>query len=265
MTPYVGIAGVATPDQAAELAAQFEAAGFACGGMRMGLIGYCTTSEMLRGVQPPSPRYARLDALVAAAQVEARSCVHAIHYAPDETSPSRFVADVRALFLDTGLYASGRCRVLQLNHAAARVAPDALAHVKARMPALEVVVQVGSDDLACTARGALVERLRAFAPYTAVFLIDPSQGRGLSFEVAPLRGVLAEIRAAFPDVAPGFAGGLSPDNVATRLAAFASVLGGEVSIDVESGVRDARDQLDLARTRAFITAAANACVRSATR
>lgn len=258
MTPYVGIAGVTAPEQAVALANQFEAAGFARGGARMGLVGYCITGEMLRGAQAPSPRYARLDALVAAAQAAATFGAHAIHYVAGDAMTPSCASDLRVLFLDTGLYATGRCRVLQLNQATTLVAPDDLAQVKDAMPALEVIVQVGCDDLACTARGALAERLRAFAPYTAVFLIDPSQGRGRSFDVAPLRDVLTELRAAFPAVALGFAGGLSPDNVAARMATFASVSDGAVSVDVESGVRDARDQLDFARTGAFITAASGA-------
>jgi phosphoribosylanthranilate isomerase len=80
----------------------------------------------------------------------------------------------------------------------------------------------------------------------AVALLDRSGGRGILDGDWP-----------GPPSAPcGYAGGLTPDNVAAQLDRIAAVAGdAKVWIDAESGLRDERDRFDLRKAERFLAAA----------
>jgi hypothetical protein len=104
----------------------------------------------------------------------------------------------------------------------------------ARRGEFEYVLQAHDETMvACCAVDAEKARARCSILY------DPSGGKG----ARPLRWP----RAA-PGIRMGYAGGIGPVNVASVIAEIREVNGGgpPAWIDMEGGVRDARDRLDLA-------------------
>lgn len=88
------------------------------------------------------------------------------------------------------------------------------------------------------------------------WLFDASGGRGVVPETWPA-AARREPTDDCPDVPRlvGYAGGLSPTNIATALPAIAAAAGDSPYwIDMESGVRDADDRFDLAKCRAVCKA-----------
>jgi len=100
-----------------------------------------------------------------------------------------------------------------------------------------IVQQKGSDNIALFNATVKHWRKRPY-PHRDVIsvLLDASGGRGIDTPI--------EILDTKEKV--GYAGGINPDNVADKLTyLFENVHNGEFWIDMESGVRDADDWLDL--------------------
>jgi len=97
----------------------------------------------------------------------------------------------------------------------------------------------------------------AFPPEEDVsWLFDASGGRGVVPDAWPAAARPGPV-AASPEVPRlvGYAGGLSPTNIATALPLIAAAAGDSPYwIDMESGVRDADDRFDLAKCRAVCEA-----------
>lgn len=85
-------------------------------------------------------------------------------------------------------------------------------------------------------------------------LYDPSGGQGLAFDPQSAIATALELRRAFPELNLGIAGGLSPDNVAANVGTVWRE-DPMVSIDVESRVRTADDDLDISLAARFISGA----------
>lgn len=104
--------------------------------------------------------------------------------------------------------------------------------------------------------GACAADARARTDVPCSVLFDPSGGRGARATEWP---------AAPAGVCMGYAGGISPANVATVLGEIREANGGRwpAWIDMESGVRDAGDQLDLAAVRQVLEAVARVCAEGA--
>jgi len=97
---------------------------------------------------------------------------------------------------------------------------------------------------------------RARAPFVRCsILFDPSGGTGSRATKWP---------PAPNAVRTGYAGGISPANAAAVLGELREVHGGRLPawIDMESGVRDARDRLDLAAVREVLEAVELICAEA---
>lgn len=256
MTPFVGIAGVDTGDDASQVARQFLAAGFSRASGRMGAIGYCVTGEMMGGRPPPSRRYVDPRQFAAALAPDQSFGSNVLHFLPLAEAGDTCVAQIEALLVGTGVHASGNCRVVQINYASERVSPEALRRLKQRLPGLEIIVQVGRRDLTQRSPAELVAHLGPFATVADMLLVDPSQGQGRAFDRDAVQERVDAIVDAYPDIALGFAGGLDPDNVISKLSEFAALARRPFAIDVESGVRDHDDRLSLEKTRRFLAGVA---------
>ncbi|MCE7886308.1 MAG: hypothetical protein DYH13_02235 [Alphaproteobacteria bacterium PRO2] len=259
MKPYIGIAGVTTRDQGETLTGQFYTNAVGVGGRgHYGLIGYCLTSEMINADgKITDPRYIGLDDLriLNPKQPFGRN---AIHYSPNPENPDKFfIPDLVNIFMGKGseIYKSTAGKVLQLNRAF-NVSADLLESVKHKkdgmFPDLEIIFQAGPGDITEMTPDELIARLRPYEKYISGILLDSSCGTGRKMDVRAFAPHIAALEKAFPDRMLVFAGGLNPENVAAQIAALSRVTTRPFSIDVEIGVRNERDELDLAKTETFI-------------
>lgn len=261
MRPYVGISGVTDPRQARAVAQQFRDAGFSPESAYQGLIGYCVTAASMAGAEPPAPRYADPDRLDVSLIPDLDIGANILHFVPPKNDDALCVKYLSQLLLETGLYEKKLCRMVQINYGTEYVTPHALHAIKQRMPDLEIVLQVGRRDLAERTTRDLLVQLAGYASFTSLFLIDPSQGRGVSFDAEGVRPVVSAIQSRFPTIPLGFAGGLTPGNLGEHFRGFSSLTAELFSIDVESGVRNEADSLCMEKTAGFISQAASLFLR----
>ena len=268
MKPYIGIAGVTTRQQTKAITGQFYSNAVGTGGNgHYGLMGYCLTSEMINGHDDRTdPRYIKLDDLYVL-NFKQPFGRNAIHYSPHPEAPDDyFTGDLYSIFMGKGseIYKSGAGRVLQINRAF-NVSPDLLANIKdpedGMSPALEVIFQLGPDKITDMTPGELVARLDPYSKNISAILLDSSFGTGRKMNVQSFAPYIKALEKVFPDKILVFAGGLNPENVADQISALSQVTTRPFSIDVESGVRNERDELDLYKTEAFIQRAAEEFIK----
>jgi hypothetical protein len=84
---------------------------------------------------------------------------------------------------------------------------------------------------------------RSIGYRSASVLFDPSGGRGIESSQWPVPPYLVRM---------GYAGGIKPENVVDVIRDNIGQVDSPFWIDMESGVRDANDQFDLARVRAVL-------------
>lgn len=85
-------------------------------------------------------------------------------------------------------------------------------------------------------------------------LFDLSGGRGEPLDMEKAKEAKEIAKKRFPKIGFGIAGGLTPDSVQEIISA----IGTDVSIDVESGVRDADDQLVIEKANLYLANAQKA-------
>lgn len=253
MKPYVGITGVTTREQSSRIADQFQSAGFSNRGRYQGMIGYLSDWSFIRKGEPLSDpkRYAAISDLPDIFDPTQEFGANAVHFLPEPHDSDALMRDLDTLFISNGVYERGLSKVVQINRATQIVNPAVLARVIDLMPELVIICQVGREDLQGSVE-ALIAKLANFAPYTDVFLVDPSQGQGREIETDRFIDVFTVLRDTFPHVQIAVAGGISGDNVADKLDGFSRIIGQPFSIDMESGARDEYDELDLSKTRLYI-------------
>jgi phosphoribosylanthranilate isomerase len=263
MKPYIGIAGITSREQGKALTDQFHTNAVGVGGRGYyGLIGYCLTSEMINADgKITNQRYIGLDDLkiLNPKQPFGRN---AIHYSPHPKNPDKFfIPDLINIFMgkNSEIYKSTAGKVLQINRAF-NISADLLESVKHKkdgmFPDLEIIFQAGPGDITKMIPDELIARLRPYEKYISGILLDSSFGTGRKMDVRAFAPYIAALEKAFPDKILVFAGGLNPENAAAQIAALSRVTSRPFSIDVESGVRNEADELDLAKTETFIRRAA---------
>jgi phosphoribosylanthranilate isomerase len=148
---------------------------------------------------------------------------------------------------------------LQINRAF-NISADLLAPVKHKkdgmFPDLEIIFQAGPGDITEMTPDELIARLRPYEKYISGILLDSSFGTGRKMDVRAFAPYIKALEKAFPDKILVFARGLNPENAAAQIAALSRVTSRPFSIDVESGVRNEEDELDLYKTETFIRRAA---------
>ncbi|MBP7721719.1 MAG: hypothetical protein KA155_04190 [Alphaproteobacteria bacterium] len=259
MKPYIGIAGVTTRQQTKAITGQFYSNAVGTGGNgHYGLMGYCLTSEMINGHDDRTdPRYIKLDDLYVL-NFKQPFGRNAIHYSPHPEAPDDyFTGDLYSIFMGKGseIYKSGAGRVLQINRAF-NVSAASMSVAKEMLPSLTIIFQLGPDKIMEMRPDELVSRIAPYSPNIHAILLDSSYGTGSKMDTKKLVPYVAALEKVFPSKILVFAGGLNPENVAEQISALSQVTTRPFSIDVESGVRNERGELDLYKTEAFIQRAA---------
>ena len=129
-----------------------------------------------------------------------------------------------------------------------------LQRIKEKYPNKEIIMQYSDDFITMNTYDAL-DSLNQYIKYVDNILIDPSRGRGLEIKIDEAIKHYNLIHNAFHHIKIGFAGGFNPNNIETYTTKFNSNIGQKTySTDVESGVRDQYDRLDLTLFEKYLTA-----------
>ncbi len=166
-----------------------------------------------------------------------------VHFQPTEQSK---LLDEMSYFQDL---IGERCHGFQLN--TAWPDPRTIETYKIRFGQKTIVLQINSKAMDEVRRSPteLTTRLKAYADLANYALIDPSAGRGRSFDLDFAAECFSSIRGILPDLGLGVAGGLAPDNLNRLRPLLANY---RFSIDVETGVRRySNDEFDVSKAVSF--------------
>lgn len=145
---------------------------------------------------------------------------------------------IRSLF--EGIYQENLCRALQLNVVWPPL--DEMKKIKETFPKMEIVLQVSRSMLG-EAVAHTTKQIVCYRDYVAHVLVDPLGGRGLAFNADEAGALYHTLHEAMPQTTIGFAGGLTGENVASRVEEIRAKTGtSDFSIDAEGGLRDKRSQ-----------------------
>lgn len=235
--PYVGVAGVTTRKQANAVLAAIPS-----GFPRRVAIGVLASAKTLAGgdcnARSPAPGD------IAAIFPNDVRALNLVHYF------TRTIGEGLSHELAHALSVGGsNCNGLQIN-----VAWPEVRQLRSFLDGLSrtprVVLQIGPAALDVVnhdpQRTADILSHYVDGGVISDVLLDGSGGTGRPIGFARIADFAAVLRAAYPDLGIAIAGGLSPHHLPDR-----ALLRG-VSIDAESGVRDASDALDNGKVRAFL-------------
>ena len=234
---YVGVAGITTRAQADAVLAALPV-----GFPRRVAIGVLASAKTLAGgernARSPAP-----DDIAGIFPSDERA-INLVHYF------TRTTGDGLASELHAARGVGGHhCHGLQINIAW----PDPIelrAFASSTTRCARIVLQLGPAALEAVSFDAegIADRLVPYMDSGVIddVLLDASGGVGRPMSLPWISECVAVIREAFPELGITIAGGLSPVCLPER-ALLASV-----SIDVESGVRDAFDALHPGKVRAFL-------------
>jgi len=230
LNPYIGITGFTTPEQVEYLLQHMTP------GKRRLMVGVLVSDKTLAGIPVRYPR--RNPTPDAIRDIFRPGCLNLAHYHTGDRHAD-LLALARRLRLTPG-------QGLQLNIAW----PDPERVRALHREGYVVVLQVGPAALSELVDLADLERrLAGYGSAVDYVLVDLSAGEGVRLNPERTATLLQAVSRAVPHAGPVVAGGLGP---ALRLESLRDLLRGPaaayrdgISIDAESGVRDAADALDL--------------------
>ncbi len=257
MKPYIGISCITSVVEAEFVAKIFLQNGFSKKANYQGAIGYAITWKILRKKHSTNTRYVSVENLFSTMSQNTDFGMNVVHFVPEPNTHSQFIDDMKALFLQTGIYNNAICRNLQLNYASS-ISSDALKEVKHIFPDLKIIFQIGYEEIYTKHADNFIKNLQSYAPCIDAVLIDPSQGTGTGIELdtVHISSLLKKLQMQFSKLQIGFAGGLKVSNLEKNLKKFSQLTNNFFSFDIESGVRSAEDDtLNLISVDEFIKSA----------
>lgn len=241
IVPYTGITGVmAKEDVRAVLDARSPWS------KRKIMIGVLASSKTINGELNGQPdRYPTPEQMGSIFEDHSKA-LNLVHFSTKD--PGVLFEDMVKAFTLAGPY----CHGLQLNIAW----PDskAIEHFRIKAYPATIVLQIGARAFETIEHSPqkLADKIdKEYKYFIDYVLLDPSGGMGKPLDPEDLRGYLRALGEKEMSVGLGVAGGLSPSTLYDLLFPLATDFP-DLSIDVETGVRDENDRLDTNLAISFI-------------
>lgn len=250
--PYIGVTGIATPEEARFLSQAFDRH---LPASHQGMAGVLVSSRTLSGANEKVEKYPPLDSIPAIFAETKAAAFNTIHFRTKQ--PESLVEDVTRLFDHNHLYDARIATGIQLN----MLWPDPahLDQIKNRMPDLQIVLQLGTRALNQSSRMDIANSLTEYADLVDYVLLDPSGGIGRPFDTDDLVPYFQTSRHMLPGQPIIFAGGFNNLNVTSRLTyLYNRIQTTDFGIDAEGGLRVDRagkvhgGTLSLDRTESYV-------------
>lgn len=242
-TPYVGVTGFTSPEEVNAVLNEVPV----CTALHLIMVGVLVSAKTLRGGAPKHPeRYPDPERL---SEIFPNPRVY-----PDVLNLIHFnTNDAQTLLHDmcwARELAGDACHGFQLNMP--WPALNTLEIFKQQYPSTTIVLQCGAKALDAVNHDPvlLADKVRRYENVAEYVLIDPSGGEGKEFNHAFVSVAFREIARHTPAMGLGIAGGLRSETVYRRVVPFMQQY--NCSVDVEQGVRDADDHLNVERVRQYI-------------
>lgn len=232
--PYISVTGVTTLQEA-----QVVAQTFGCclppESNHQGAVGYLANSYTLDGSNRRPTKFPDINDLPLLLSQTHNVALNTIHYNTKDRNTLPW--QVRKLFGQNYIYRDDLCRALQLN-----VRWPDLSHVeaiKSALPDLKIILPLTPRILGRQTREEIADSLRPYENFIDFILIDPSGGKGITFEASWVAPYFRLLKYDFPEKQIIVAGGFNEGNVTPRLAQITyALMSDQFGIDAESGLRE---------------------------
>lgn len=285
--PYISISGVTSSEEIECIADAFARSGFA-GSDYQPTVGFLMSRSSLSkpssNKKPKRDRrtikLAELPELLHATNKASLQTV--IHYSTYYTEYSKkeyskkdestLIESLKSIFNYEEIFANGLCTTLQLNGFDYKLESDQLKDLKESLKGLQMIIQYREKTINSSLAINLVRRHELLmeskddtqSTYPDCLLLDSSTGSGAEFNPTKKAKLIDHFSKHCPSLGLGVAGGLTPDNVASKVSKIKNELKQELypadlfracrpfSVDVESGVRS-QYGIDKAKVHAYLT------------
>ncbi len=249
--PYVGITGPVSVLETRALCEEFAKADYSMESPHIPMIGFLVSYKTLNGESVKNRRYPPVDLLPALLHESSGKVLNMIHYNSRDTGT--LSCQVAKIF--NGTYEEDLCRALQLNIAW----PDVrqVEKMREKYPDMQIVFQASDKVMRGKTPNQIAWGIKDYNDLVDYVLIDPSEGRGESFDLESSIAVYSELREQCPGLTIGFAGGFTGENVALKSREIIRRTGEDCfCTDAEGGVRDkVGDDLNLVKFGRYLWAA----------
>lgn len=234
--PYIGVTGLTSKKEVNQVVSLFEENPFSS---HVPMLGFLVSYKTLNHLPTENRRYPKIEDLPGLLRVlEDKKVFPTIHYNSREKGLFNQVSSIFGL----GVYQENLCRGLQLNIPW----PDLneLKVIKSVYPELKITFWVSKEVTSSGPIDQIVNRISNYNQLVDYVLLDPSAGKGLEFDLDLFCKIYQELKGKSPNLTIGFAGGLTCENVFSRLKSLEKALGTlEFSFDSEGGLRDKISQI----------------------
>lgn len=231
--PYIGVTGPVIPEEVKEVCDGFSDAGYSMDSDHIPMIGFLVNYKTLNGKHVENKRYPSVDRIPELLEASNGQALTMIHYNSREM---KTLSNQVSKIFDS-IYQDGLCQFIQLNISW----PDTneVAKIKKNFPDMKIVFQASRGVLSLGKPSEVSNWIKLYGDSIDYVLIDPSGGRGEVFDHEKFIGLYEDLRETGSNLAIGFAGGFTGENVASRLSKIIEKVGGkDFCIDAEGGLRD---------------------------
>lgn len=242
--PYIGVTGINLSQHAKAISQAFIEAGLTQEqSQHRGMVGLLVSQKTLSTRFSTIGRYPNLEQIRQILTISHDTAFNTLHY--NTYKRSTLALQLDELLGTSRLYADGLCEGVQLNVFWPPVSE--VEKIEQSFPDLKIILQLGPKALTESQREKTTDFLPSpeeivanLAPYidlVSYVLIDPSGGRGQSFQLNRIASIANHIRKAYPHLSLGFAGGFDATNARRRLwVLFQSIGITNFSIDAQGGL-----------------------------
>ncbi len=249
---YIGITGLTNIHQVEMLVTYFKKFGFIIDSDRIGMIGFLISPRNLDPDWKSSryPSFKKYKPMLETCKKRVFSTLHI-----DTKSSFDWLSSLKTLLQKIEPDSEKMMDLIdgiQIN--VKHPDPCDISELKILYPDLKIILQYANDFIKLDAE-SVIKDLKAYENIIDYILIDPSRGRGLKIDFRDAINHYKLIDKAI-NVKIGFAGGLNSENIETFLNDTIQHNDGlnhiNFSLDVESGVRDEFNNLDLSKVFKYL-------------
>ena len=232
--PYIGVTGATTTQEVEHLVSAFRTNGVSKEALHEPMIGILVSHKTLNGQTVLNRRYPDFANVPSLLKITENYSFNTIHY--NSRQMDGLSDQIKGLFVG-GIYTDGLCRGIQLNIPWPPI--KEISYVKRAFPDLKIIMQLSQTSLAGLSPRETTRLVAKYADMIDYALIDPSGGKGIPFNPRGVIPYYLDLQEELPNLALGFAGGFTGENVKKRCRELIDLVGADsFSIDAEGGLRD---------------------------
>jgi len=230
---YIGITGAEDEREVKSVLNEFSEAGYNMQSKHIPMLGFLVSYKTLNRQFVGNKRYPLMDSLPNLLMEARGNAFTMVHYNTKEMST--LFEQVSKIF--ERIYKWNLCDALQLNI----VWPDItqVKMIKEKFPDMGIVFQASEKAMNGKTPKEIANKIMEYGNSINYVLIDPSGGEGREFQTDDSINLYNELKEKSSNLAIGFAGGFSGDNVEKKITdIIEKIKTSDFCIDAEGGLRD---------------------------